>query len=120
MLTLLTVLHLCDDRIRVQWFANTKFVDSRDSELVLVAFNKVCGIVRASFTFGGDHCPGYPRCLSLFHHIVSDGGTAVVLWWVPPHGALLSCDTGETDGTLNRSRGICRNSQGEELLKKFS
>lgn len=120
MLTLLTVLHLCDDRIRVQWFANTKFVDSRDPELVLIAFDKVGGIVRASFTFGGDQCPGYPRCLPLLHHIVSDGGTAVVLWWVPPNGALLRCDTGETDGTLNRSRGICRDSQREELLKKCS
>lgn len=42
---LLTVLHLGYDCIRVQWFANTKLVDSRDSELVLIALDEVGGIV---------------------------------------------------------------------------
>lgn len=104
--TLLTVLHLCDDRIRVEGFPDPKLVDSRNSELVLVALDQVGGVVRTSFTFGCDQSPGDPGCLSLLHHIVDDGGTAVVLRRVPPNCALLCCDAGETDGTLNRSRGI--------------
>lgn len=105
-MTLLTVLHLCNEGIRVQWFANTKLVDSRDSELVFIPFDEVGGIVRTGLAFGGDQGPGDPGCLPLLHHIVGYGGTAIVLWRVPPNGALISCDTRETDGTLNRSRGI--------------
>lgn len=105
-MTLLTVLHLCDDSIRVQWFANTKLVDSRDSELVLIALDEIGGIVRTGFTLGGDQGPGDPGCLPLLHHIVGDGGTAVILRRVPPHSALLCRNAGETDGTLNRSGGI--------------
>lgn len=119
-MTLLTVLHLCDDRIRVQWFADTKLVDSRYSELVLITLDEVGGIVRTGFTFGGDQGPGDPGCLPLLHHIVSDGCTAVILWRVPPHGALLSCDASETDGTLDRSGGICRETKIEESLQKWS
>lgn len=48
----LTVLHLCDDGIRVQWFANTKLVHGRDSELVFVALDEVGSIERTGFTFG--------------------------------------------------------------------
>lgn len=114
-MTVLTVLHLGDDRIRVQGFTNSKLVHSRDSELVLIGLDKVGGIVRTSFAFRGDQSPGDPGCLPLLHHIVSDGSTAVVLWWVPPHRALLSRDAGETDGTLNRSRGICREMERRKL-----
>lgn len=46
---------------------------------------------------------------------MGDGGTAVVLRRVPPNGALLCCDAGETDGTLDRSRGIYMESEGREL-----
>lgn len=112
-MTLLTVLHLCDDRIRVQWFTNTKLVDSRDSELVLIALDEVGGIVRTSFTLGGDQGPGDPGCLPLLHYVMGDGSTAIILWRVPPNSALLSCDAGETDGTLNRSRGICKEQKGK-------
>lgn len=49
--TLLTVLHLCDDGIRVKRFTNSKLVYSRDPELVLITLNKIGGIIRASFTF---------------------------------------------------------------------
>lgn len=48
---MLTVLHLCDDRIRVQGFTNSKLVHSRDSELVLIALDKVGGVVRTSLAF---------------------------------------------------------------------
>jgi len=101
-------LHLCNEGIRVQRFADTRLVDRRDPELVFVALDEVCSIVRTGFTFGGDHGPGDPGRLPLLHHIVGDGSTAVVLRRVPPHGALLSRDAGETDGTLNRSGCICR------------
>lgn len=104
--SILTVLHPCGDRIRVQRFTNSKLVDSRDSELVLIALNKVGSIERASLTLRCDHSPGDPGCLPLLDHIVCDGSTAVVLWWVPPHCALFSSDASETDGTLNRPRGI--------------
>lgn len=106
-MALLTVLHLCDNWVGVEGFTNSKLVHSRDSELVLVALDKVGGIVRTSFTFRCDHSPSDSRCFPLLHHIVDDGSTAVILWWVPPYCALLSCDAGEADGTLNRSRGIC-------------
>ncbi len=110
---------MCDDRIRVQWFADTKLVDSRNSELVLITLDEVGGIVRTGFAFGGDQGPRDPGCLSLLHHIVGDGCTAVVLRRVPPDGALLSCDAGETDGTLNRSRGICRETEDRGVTSKM-
>lgn len=104
--SILTVLHPCDDRIRVQRFTNSKLVDSRDSELVLIALNKVGGIERTSLALRCDHGPGDPGCLPLLDHIVRDGSTAVVLWWVPPHCALFSRDASETDRALNRPRGV--------------
>lgn len=101
-------MHLRNYRIRVQWFSDTKLVDSRDSELVLIAFDEVGGIIRASFTLGGDQGPSDPGCLPFLHHIVRNGSTAIVLWWAPPHSALLSCDACETDWALDGSRGICK------------
>ena len=103
---LLTVLHLCNDRNGVQGFANSKLVDSRDSELVLIALDKVGGVERAGFALGVDHGPGNPGCLPLLHNIVGDGRTAIIFRRVPPHGALLSCDAGETNGTFNRPGSI--------------
>lgn len=108
---LLTVLHLCDDRVGVQGFADTKLVDSRDSELVLITLDEVSGIERTSFTLGSDHGPGDSGCLPLFNHVMGNGSTAVVLWGVPPHGALLCCDAGKTNGPINRSRRICRHEE---------
>lgn len=103
---MLTVLHLCDDRIRVQGFTNSKLVHSRDSELVLIALDQVGGVVRTSLAFRCYQSPGDSGCLPLLYHIVGDSSTAVVFWWVPPHRAFLGSNAGETDGTLNRPRGI--------------
>lgn len=105
-LKLLTVLHLGNDGIRVERFTHSKLVHSRDSELVLVALDKIGCIVRAGFTFRCDQCPGDPGSLPLFHHIVGNSRTAIIFWWVPPHRALLSCNTSKTDWPLNGSRSI--------------
>ena len=45
-------MHLSNDWIRVQWFANTILVDSRDSELVLIALDEVGGVEGAGLTLG--------------------------------------------------------------------
>lgn len=117
-LGLLTVLHLGDDRIRVQRFPHSKFIHSRDSELVLVALNEVGCIVGAGFTFRRDQCPRDPGRLPLFHHVVGDSRAAVILWWVPPHCALLSCDACETNRPLNGSRSIWKWVRNEDEMAK--
>lgn len=106
-LQILTVLHLGNDGIRVERFPHSKLVHSRDSELVLVALDKVGCIVRAGFAFGSDQRPGDPGRLPLFHHVVGNSRTAVIFGWVPPHRALLSCDTSKPDRPLDGSRSIC-------------
>lgn len=105
-LVLLTVLHLGNNRIRVQRFSHSKLVHSRDPELVLVALDEVGCIVGAGFTFRGDQGPGDPGCLPLLHHVVGDSRAAVIFWWVPPYCALLSCDSCKTDRPLNRSWSV--------------
>lgn len=115
--SILTVLHPCNDRIRVQRFTNSKLVDGRDSELVFIAFDKVVGIERASLTLGCDHSPGDPGCLPLLYHIMSDGSTSVILWWIPPYCALFSRNASETDGTLHRPRCVFKG-RGNKKYKK--
>lgn len=107
-LELLTVLHLGNDRIRVKRFTHAKLIHGRDSELVLIALDKVGCIVRAGFTFRCDQCPGDPGRLPLFHHILGNSRTAIIFWWVPPHCALLSSDACKTDWPLNGSWSICK------------
>ena len=104
----LTVLHLSNDWIRVQWFANTILVDSRDSELVLIALDEVGGVEGAGLTLGCYGGPGDPGCLPLLYHVVSDASTAVILWWVPPHCALLSSYAGEANRSLYGPWGVWR------------
>lgn len=113
-LGLLTVLHLGNDRIRVERFPHSKLIHSRDSELVLVALDKVGGIVGAGFTFRRDQCPGDPGRLPLFHHVVGNSRAAVIFRRVPPHCALLSCDACKTDWPLNRSWSIWKEVEGRK------
>jgi len=66
--SVLTILHLSNDWIRVQWFANTKLVDRRDSELVLIALDEVGGVEGAGLTLGGHGGPGKPGRFRLLYY----------------------------------------------------